>query len=728
MSSFYKIKVDDKKNSIEYKSKEIYNKLNKYFFIKTLPQNILSLHNKIHYLDLIKKNKFICTDKTTDFFSILNTISYNKYDRILSISTDRCIIEPIKFYFKNAEITNIFYNNSNIKNIGEKINKIKQNYIFSDVSIDMINDNDKFNLIIVDTVSKLLIDNKENDYNAYVKMEKGNALLLEKMNDILQHLNKGEQSILYLFIQSFIDESTLLAIQHISQFFKKCKIVNLFTDNNKTEFFNFVFEDFIGIVEPLPYLSNKFMKSIKRFYKNFFEELEDYKLRYEMIKSNLDNKEYIKSLKIQNLAYSYKFAQELGFDVYKNILIDDADNSTYGVNIKKNDILLQSLQKMFSLDEGIYTVMRNRDKGLQMNIKVSDDTELPEQIGYYNRLKNISTRQIDFRPIHIWDETKKFIRYYEHTLNIYLQNYRISIEKTKPVSRAWIKFYELLFVTKIFDKLEGDLKVFHICEAPGTFIMSTIYYLNRWNKNLRYDWDATTLNPKFLSKNGIGDTYDLLKKYKDKWTFGFDGTGDITVEKNIKHYRELCKDRDFIIGDCGLPWGDDSIPGIVLYYSQMLFILYNLKEGGGCIFKQILNFEHKILVDMVYLLYYCFDVVKVYKPVQNGFSGEMYIVCTRYKKLLKDKDFDILFAILDDKKDIHKKSIITEEYKKEFIYQFANTLEKIIVNFNQAIDRQLFYADFWDLIQHEDKDEIKKYIDIKNKDWVETYLLKTVVK
>lgn len=738
MSIFYKIKVDDKKNGIEYKSKETYNKLSKYFFLKTLPKNILSLHNKIHYLDIIKKNKFICTDKTTDFFNILNTISYNNYDRILSISADRCIIEPIKFYYKNAEITNIFYNNSNIKNIEEKINKIKQNYIFSDVSMDMIKDNDKFNLIVVDTVSKLLvIDNNENDYNAYIKMEKSNTLLLEKMNDILKHLIKDEKSILYLFIQSFIDESTLLAIQHISQYFKKCKVINLFTDNNKTEGFNFVFEDFTGIVEPLPYLSNKFMKSIKRFYKDFFEELEEHKLRYEMIKSNLDNKKYIKSLKMQNLAYSYKFAEELGFSVYKNIIIDDdgggdgssnSDNSTYDINIKKNDILLQSLQKMFSLDEGIYTVMKNRDKNLQMNIKVNDDIVLPEQIVYYNKLEKVSTRQIDFRPIHIWDETKKFIRYYEHTLNIYLQNYRISIEKTKPVSRAWIKFYELLFVTKIFDNLKGDLKVFHICEAPGTFIMSTIYYLNRWNKNLKYDWDATTLNPKYLSKNGIGDTYDLLKKYKDKWTFGFDGTGDITIEKNIKHYREICKDREFIIGDCGLPWGDDSIPGIVLYYSQMLFILYNLKEGGGCIFKQILNFGHKIIVDMVYLLYYCFDIVKVYKPTQNGFSGEMYIVCTGYKKLLKDKDFDILFAILDNKKDIHKKSIISEEYKKEFIYQFANTLEKIIVNFNQAIDRQLFYADFWDYIKKEDREEIKRYIDIKNKDWVDTYLLKTVVK
>jgi hypothetical protein len=160
----------------------------------------------------------------------------------------------------------------------------------------------------------------------------------------------------------------------------------------------------------------------------------------------------------------------------------------------------------------------------------------------------------------------------------------------------------------------------------------------------------------------------------------------------------------------------------------MLFILYNLKEGGGCIFKQILNFQHKILVDMVYLLYYCFDVVKVYKPTQNTFSGEFYIVCTGYKKLLKESDFNILFKVLDDKQNIYKKSIINQEYSKEFIYQFTNVLDKIITNFNQAIDRQLFYADFWHLLQHEDRDEIKKYIDVKNKDWVETFLLKNITK
>jgi hypothetical protein len=751
----HKIKIDNNKYNSNYNTKLIFDKLKKYFFFKDITINIWSLlikesyiSNNFYYnminkdikydkkilpyienLSLLLKNKFICWDKNLEFFYILNMLKYKQFNKILSISSNRCCIEPIKFYFKDAKITNLFFNKFMYEKNLNLVNKIKENYIFDEFPLDNIDllENKSFDFIFYDCLYKAQFKDVDYEsYDSYIGVEKENIFLLDNVKNILKYLRK--KGTLYLYVTSFISESTLLAIQFIKQCFSKCNIIHIICESRYTEGFNFIFEDFIGIVEPLPYLSNKFMKSIKRFYKDFFEELEDYKLRYEMIKSNLDNKEYIKSLKIQNLAYSYKFAQDLGFDVYKNIVIDDSDNSTYGIDIKKNDILLQSLQKMFSLDEGVYTVMKNRDKNLQMNIKVRDDIVLPEQIVYYNKLQNVSIRQIDFRPIHIWDETKKFIRYYEHTLNIYLQNYRISIEKTKPVSRAWIKFYELLFVTKIFDNLKGDLKVFHICEAPGTFIMSTIYYLNRWNKNLKYDWDATTLNPKYLSKNGIGDTYDLLKKYKDKWTFGFDGTGDITVEKNIKHYRKICEDREFIIGDCGLPWGDDSIPGIVLYYSQMLFILYNLKEGGGCIFKQILNFGHKIIVDMVYLLYYCFDIVKVYKPTQNGFSGEFYIVCTGYKRLLKDKDFDILFAILDDKQNIDKKSIISEEYKKEFIYQFANTLEKIIVNFNQAIDRQLFYTDFWDYIKREDREEIKECINQKNKDWVDTFLLKTVVK
>lgn len=747
-----KIKLDKKKNENKYEPLLIYNNLKKYFFFNKIPYKIRMLLVKVSYtinnfnyqqqnknikydkkmlpyitnLNSILKNKFICWDKNIIFFLNLNLIKDKSFYKILSISSNKCCIEAIKFYFKDAEITNLFFFSYTYENNTQIIaNKIKENYIFDDISINDLHllKNKIFDFIVFDCVFRYPYKDIDfADYKAYTNTEKENIFLLNKIHDILKYMKKG--GTLYILIPTLINQETLLVIQFIKQCFKKSKIIKIDDRLKKTEFFNFLFEDFIGIIDPLPYLSNKFMKSINKFYKKFFKDLEELELRYKMIVNNLDNKQYIKSIQIQNLAYSYKFAQDLGFDVYKNIVVDDSDESTYGIDIKKNDILQQSLQKMFSIDEGVYVVMRNRDKNLFVNININDDTELPEQIVYYNKLQNISIRQIDFRPTHLWDETKKFIRYYEHTLNVYLQNYKISIEKTKPVSRAWIKFYELLFVTKVFDNLKGYLKVFHICEAPGTFIMSTIYYLDRWNRNLKYEWDATTLNPRYLSKNGIGDTYDLLKKYKDRWTFGFDGTGDITIEKNIKHYHEICKDRDFIIGDCGLPWGNDAIPGIVLYYCQILFILYNLKEGGGCIFKQILNYEHKIIVDMMYLLYYCFDIVKVYKPTQNSFSGEFYIVCTGYKRRLKDSDFDILFKILDDKQNIYKKSILNQEYSKDFIYQFINVLDKIITNFNQAIDRQLFYADFWHLIQHEDRDEIKKYIDVKNKDWVETFLLK----
>ena len=750
--NFNKIKIDKKKYDIKYEPKLIFNKLKKYFFLKDIPFDLWCLFNKLCFmrnnfiyqrkiknikydkkilpyienLNLLLINKFICWDANIEFFYVLNLFRNKLFKNILTISSNRCCIESVKFYFKDAKNTNLYYNKFMYEKSINTVNKIKENYTFNDISLDNINEleNKTFELIIYDCVYKA--HSKDVDYesfDAYISIEEENISLLNKVKDILKYMKKG--GMFYIYLNSFINEKMLLIMQFISQCFKKNNIINLIMQKTRlTQFFNFVFEDFIGIVEPLPYLSNKFMKSIKKFYKDFFEELESTKLRYEMIKNNMNDKEYIKLLKVQNLAYSYKFAQDLGFNVYKNIIIDDSDESTYGINIKKNDILLQSLQKMFSIDEGVYVLMKKRDKNLSVNVSMTDDIKLPEQIIYYNKLKNISIRQIDFRPIHVWDETKKFIRYYEHTLNIYLQNYRISIEKKKPVSRAWIKFYELLFVTKVFDNLKGYLKVFHICEAPGTFIMSTVYYLDRWNRDLKYEWDATTLNPRYLSKNGIGDTYDLLKKYKDRWTFGFDGTGDITVEKNIKHYREMCKDRDFIIGDCGLPWGDDLLPGVILYYCQILFILYNLKDGGGCIFKQILNFENKIMIDMIYLLYYCFDIVKVYKPTQNSFSNEFYIVCIGYKRLLKDSDFDILFKVLDDKENIHKKSIINQEYNKEFIYQFANVLDKIITNFNQAIDRQLFYADFWHLIQHEDRDEIKEYINIKNKDWVDTFLLK----
>lgn len=383
-----------------------------------------------------------------------------------------------------------------------------------------------------------------------------------------------------------------------------------------------------------------------------------------------------------------------------------------------NKELHKYLESLYTFETGIYSKLRKHEN-ININININNK-KLSKELKYYIKLKNISTNQIDRRPIHIWDEVKKFIRYYEGTLNKELMKHDIKIDNHTPVSRAWIKFYELLHETRIFDNIKGKIKIFHICEAPGTFIQATKYYLNKFNKDFTHEYDATTLNPIKGDERSFSDSYGLIKKDPSKWTFGKDDTGDITKEINIKYYKELCKNKDWIIGDCGLAWSIDSLPSILLYYSQILFILYNLKNGGGCVFKQILNIEYKIINDMIYLLFNSFKNLYFYKPTQNSFSGEFYIVCKNYNNIITDRQFDILFSLLTNP-NLKNISII-EKYSKDFIYQYGDALNKIITNFNLTIDKQLFYTDFWSEITEEHKKEIKDKIHIKNQDWIDYYL------
>lgn len=76
------------------------------------------------------------------------------------------------------------------------------------------------------------------------------------------------------------------------------------------------------------------------------------------------------------------------------------------------------------------------------------------------------------------------------------------------VSRAWVKVYELYSKVKYFKNIEADtINVFHICEAPGNFIMSSIYYTKNNTKIKNYNWNAQSL------KNAdIGDEFGFIKQ------------------------------------------------------------------------------------------------------------------------------------------------------------------------------------------------------------------------
>jgi hypothetical protein len=701
----YKIYINDN----HYLSVQYYNDESKLKFDNRM---VPYYNNK----NIILKSKFICWDRNIIFFYLCKLYEICKYDNVLCLSRNHCLIESIKFYNKEIEITHLDIDYNKDETINKLKTKIKEMYKYNNIKLEDYNKNEKYNIFIFDIIYKSI----RNNFSSIQEVEKENLYLLQKSYLLLKNLNRKGTFI--LFIYSALNEETLLLLQNIGLCFTEV-IMNKFIaiSQEYLTYFSFIFVDFIGIQPPLTYLTSKFVKSMKKWYKILYKKAKEKYENYLIIK---ENKEYLDNILYKNLISSYNTAKLLDFEVYdiKKNYDQDLDKS---IETLYTTELNKSLQSLYTFESGIYSKLKKHEN-IIIDININNK-KLPQEIKHYVTLKTSSINHIDTRPIHIWDEVKKFIRYYETTLNKELIKYDIKIDNHTPVSRAWIKFYELLHETKIFDNIKGKIKIFHICEAPGTFIQATKYYLNKFNKDSEHEYDATTLNPTKGDKRSFSDSYGLIKKDPIKWTFGKDDTGDITKEINIKYYKELCKNKDWIIGDCGLAWdSEDSLPGILLYYSQILFILYNLKNSGGCVFKQILNIEYKIINDMIYLLFNSFENIYFYKPTQNSFSGEFYIVCKNYNNIITDKQFDILFSLLTTSEnqnltDLKKISII-EKYSEDFIYQYGDALNKIITNFNLTIDKQLFYTDFWSEITEEHKKEIKDKIHIKNQDWIDYYL------
>ena len=684
---------------------------------RNVPYNFL---NK----NFILKKRFILYDKNLILFYLVKYYGLYMKD-ILCLSYDYGIIEPLLYYNKNIKLQHIHYKNDLYNNILN--NKIKTFYKFNDIEYhdDIYKQTDIiYNTIFIDATHYILFkDNIDN----YITIENNNLYLLKIAYKMINNLNIEGNMYIYMK-QTILNKETLEQINKISNNFEILDIIsynyNPFIDFNLILIFKKKLRKEKNIIKK-DYINKNIMTNIIKYYEKLINDIiftNNSVLYTETITKNnindlfnqfnyLSNNDYIKSQINKNLYISYQLAKFLDFEIYE---IE---------NINKT--LLLSFEKMYSYEKPLLIKIKSNIKTNKIDIKLNNDIKILDQIRIYNNIIHNTNYNIDYRPINVWDYVKKFIRFYESTLNKDILQYGIN-NNNKPVSRAWIKFYEILYHSKILKKYafgDNELNTFHICEAPGNFIHCLIYFIKKHHSNLKLNWHATTLVPSDNSNIGFGDEYGFIKKYKDQWSYGEDKTGDITKEINIKYYNEKCKNTDIMIGDCGVPWSEDNTLAIKLYYSQILFILYNLKKNGDCIFKHIQLFDHKIFIDLFYILYLCFDKVILFKPTQNMFSNEFYVICYNYNNtLLLSNHFKILFDILN--KDIKNISIIDKDYDKDFIYQFTNSLNVISSNYVNNIERQLYYTDFWHTITDNDKDDIKKYIDIKNKQWIQKYLLK----
>ena len=349
---------------------------------------------------------------------------------------------------------------------------------------------------------------------------------------------------------------------------------------------------------------------------------------YEIL--NLHYTKNIKETITTNIILSISYLKKIGMEIPEWI-----DNN--GIN----DYFKNSIITLFTQETNpfIEQFIRTYDN---VTISVSDSLK-------YNRgdnqqkLLNMSEsvyKYIDKLNYNKYKSIELFINKYQKNLqNFLFDAYNINMNG-RIVSRAWIKMYELYGVTKYFDNLNQDtIKAFHICEAPGNFISSTMYYIKHRTNIKHYQWNAQT-----LYSSDIGDVYGFIKNTSDNWDYGKDKSGDITNYNNLLYYYNKYKGVDSLIGDCGKKWSRYSDPKKELGVHQLLYALLLPRKGGNFIIKTFsLNFNKQFL-SLLYVAVNLYENVYIYRSSRNLWSPEIYIVGIN-KNFLNNADANHLLMI-----------------------------------------------------------------------------------
>lgn len=394
------------------------------------------------------------------------------------------------------------------------------------------------------------------------------------------------------------------------------------------------------------------------------------------------------------------------------------------------------LQDMYSYHVPISFNFSKLNKNIN---KITNKINLYKEL--YKIKKNLESIQISIetRNLDNWKNEKLKIRFYKSSPKYKMTQLKTLISNKyldgKEISQAWLKMYEILSTFNLINKNLKNLNTFHICELPGNFISATNYYIKTKTKINKFNWKAQSLNPnktpnKYKKKAFGNSSYGILDKYPNKWDFGKNGTGDITNIENIKYYKDVCKKIKLLTSDCGLGFPSYDEKSMLMnkkvHFAEIVFMFNNLPENSNFVCKFYIPIYYKLDVNLIYLLIKYFKKVYFYKPLQNMTSSEFYIVCKKYKTI----PTKILNKLLNILKNFSKKSfdkeIIKVKYSNSFIHQLINITNKLTNNIIFYIERQFYYLDNKDYISKKHYDEIKKYSDQKNKEWIKKFKIKKI--
>jgi hypothetical protein len=627
------------------------------------------VNNQTFFLESksIIKTKLVTLSYSIGFFIMFNYLSNNitKDDNILIVSKNYGLVEVVIFNkFNNFDH---FYYESDDNFINKLSETVKNTYTFNNFKYG-IKIKKKYKFMMFDLILKNIYkENLISTTELKIKLNQVEKINLKLLYNLYEYLDNLEfnANIIILISGLYFTEKTLLLLENIFNCFDDIKFYKM---SYNILYFPYIHcRKFKGKATKQKKLSQHFYDFVK---KNIYEK--SITLLYEFIEQNkyINNlletnpqSDQLKQLENKIFFLSNEVAKFIGFETY---LFQD------NVNIE----LSNNLQKLFLMDQPFNITLENHFEKSKVLIKINNHNKILKEIEIIYEKYNKSLKDLSLRPASILQNITNQIINYQTSIIDKLH------ETIKEISNEWMQIYELLKILDFNILNKQDINLLHLCN--NTDSSNALLYYTKNNMKNKLNIEIFNTNKKC--------TRCSIKKLKQIKQPKYD---------NI----------DWII--C-----DKVTDKIKLSYSNILFILYNLKENGNFILNLDIPLNYKIIIDMLYLLYLSFEKIFIIKPIHNKFNTSFFIVGLNHQKVVFD--FDELFKVLD-KKDIHLLSIIEEDYNNDFKYQFIKIINLLTLNLIENNNMQLFYTDFWNNIDSNIKSEMKSMINIKNRNYLKKY-------
>jgi len=470
-------------------------------------------------------------------------------------------------------------------------------------------------------------------------------------------------------------------------------------------------------------IGNQQPKNPPKCYLNSIVDLTNMNAVYKNYKKIMKRRYEKKLLLLKNINYLYLNSSKVNEQLQRNIVYSISYYKKIGLNVAdwidekglKNYFFEKTLREALNIYNPYSEKMRYGCSELSIGNYKKLDYHNKDHMNNLYIISENAYEYIEKTDRRKYKNIELVFNYFQKKLQKFTyEKYNVNINK-RYVNRAWIKMYELYHKTKYFKNLKSNtVRALHICEAPGNFINSSIYYINNNTDIKNYDWYAQSL------KGGdIWDEYGFIKKTMNRWDFGKDGTGDITSHNNLLHYFKKYKGIDSLVGDCGLPWSPESEKTNDLSVYQMLYALLLPKVGGNFVIKTYsVNFNLQF-VSLLFTACAKYEQLYIFRSSRNIWSSEMYIVGINKKELTKKEEDNLLNISykMSQGEIVYPVDRIPAEFGLEYEYHTQTLIGKFteIKKFFVYLARN--YKFFLSI-----KENLFSSLDRKNKIWLDKYM------